>query len=58
MEEGNGTVTGEWIGIDKSNGWWQCSECGQYALEIQEWGYRSNYCPHCGARMENSEEEE
>lgn len=49
--------TGKWI-----DGWicgvYICSECGKDALEIQEWGYKSNYCPHCGAKMENSDETE
>ena len=35
-------------------GYW-CSNCGEYALDIQEEPYRSQYCPHCGAKMMNAE---
>lgn len=48
---------GSWEREDEDD-WWKCSECGWYALEKAESGYRSNYCPHCGAEMENSQEEE
>lgn len=33
-----------------------CSQCGSvvdYAFNIAHCGYLSNYCPHCGARIEN-----
>lgn len=48
--------TGKWINDDDD--WWypQCSVCGKNALEVQECGFKSNYCPHCGARMENSDD--
>ena len=48
--------TGKWINDDDD--WWypQCSVCGKNALEVQECGFKSNYCPHCGARMENGDD--
>ena len=50
--------TGKWINDDDD--WWypECSVCGKNALEVQERGFKSNYCPHCGARMENSNEDD
>jgi len=35
---------------------YRCSNCGGEALDIQEYPYKSKYCPHCGARMMNAEE--
>lgn len=35
------------------DGYTFCSEC----REMHEYGYRSNYCPNCGAKMERSENE-
>ena len=29
---------------------WRCSECGEHVLEIGVPWF--NYCPHCGARMD------
>lgn len=47
---------GKWINDADDWPYPECSVCGKNALEVQEWGFKSNYCPHCGARMENSEE--
>ena len=38
---------GKWIEYPIADGMNQCSECG--VLRFGE----SNYCPHCGARMDN-----
>ena len=35
------------------DGYTYCSEC----RELHEYGYRSNYCPSCGADMRKGEEE-
>lgn len=48
---------GKWIDVERAPRVYRCSVCG-YALEAQEWGIRSNYCPHCGARMVRGEEDE
>lgn len=47
---------GKWINDDDDWCYPECSVCGKNALEVQECGFKSNYCPHCGARMENSHE--
>ena len=36
---------------------YKCSNCGQNALELADYDYRSKYCPYCGAEMENPENE-
>lgn len=36
------------------DGYTYCSEC----REMHEYGYRSNYCPNCGAKMVGGEEDE
>ena len=56
--------TGEWIkstgmAPPEFTGRYICSECGRYALMRVPYGNRqelSNHCPHCGARMVNSNE--
>ena len=48
---------GKWIDVERAPGVYRCSVCS-YALEAQEWGIRSNYCPHCGARMVRGGEDE
>lgn len=54
--------TGKWITKSDTNPyyttwWYECSECGQYPPRD---GYGqevlSDYCPHCGCRMECEEE--
>lgn len=35
--------------------WW-CSNCGEKCLD--NWANKYQYCPHCGARMEETEREE
>lgn len=41
---------GEW-GFDGLG--WTCSECGEYALTNKaKMQVHSNYCPHCGAKMD------
>lgn len=53
--------TGEWIKQnDDYFDWYECSECG-YGSEGEmqyssEYDVRTNYCPCCGARMEEVEE--
>ena len=58
--------TGHWIEHEKGfwscvnkngerEGWipdYECSECGSRA-----WKHKTNYCPHCGAKMESEEQE-
>lgn len=50
--------TGEWIKQnDDYFDWYECSECG-YGSEGEmqyssEYDVRTNYCPHCGAKMES-----
>ena len=34
-----------------------CSNCRKRALDIEEEPYKSLYCPHCGAKMMNADEE-
>lgn len=29
-----------------------CSECGQWLVGSDEYGCEDNYCPHCGAKMD------
>ena len=36
---------GHWNLLDESNGWFECSECGDIAC------CAGNYCQACGARM-------
>lgn len=39
---------GEW----KFNGIsWTCSECGEYAIRGFIQAVKTDYCPHCGAKM-------
>lgn len=32
---------------------WHCSICNTAALEINEYSYASDFCPTCGAKMNN-----
>ena len=51
---------GEWCKQnDDYNDWYECSECG-YGSEGEmqyssEYDVRTNYCPHCGCKMESRE---
>lgn len=52
--------TGKWIRNvdDDINAWWyECSECGDYPLK-NAYGHDelSQWCPHCGAKMEGEED--
>lgn len=44
---------GEWI-MDRTGAEY-CSECGKYPFDDGEYhiaGWHSDYCPHCGAKMD------
>lgn len=41
---------GKWVGKEDKR--WHCSECDGIAPK----GYRYNYCPDCGAKMDLDEE--
>ena len=60
-EEEQEPKTGHWIALnDDYLDWYECSECGYGSEgEIQyssEYDVRTNYCPCCGAKMEEVEE--
>ncbi len=38
-----------WIGADRWNDAFECSECGRILMDD------SNYCPNCGAKMDSEE---
>jgi hypothetical protein len=47
---------GRWVPVTNGRGGNECTECGWYAPSYQsgaEW--LANYCPHCGAKMEEEE---
>ena len=48
--------TGEWVGEEH---WFMCSECNSDCpFFFTDWNYkqvRTEYCPHCGAKMKNCE---
>ena len=50
---------GHWVERDDGEIYYKCSSCGFHAygvaLEILEGNY--NYCPHCGAKMDEVEDE-
>lgn len=50
--------TGKWIHDGKDfphgNDWIHCSVCGKLGINVP--ADLTNYCPHCGARMEREEE--
>lgn len=51
---------GRWI--EQEQGDWRfskefrCSECGKYRLVTNPAGWEWNFCPHCGAKMDEVEE--
>lgn len=45
---------GKWIYIEDMD--IQCSVCGSYALTEGDYPQESNYCPHCGAKMDLEDE--
>ena len=46
---------GEWLedytNICHSFLGYRCSVCNIEALELNDYSYKSNFCPHCGADM-------
>lgn len=44
----------EWILNDMDI--YECSNCGNGALELWEASINSRYCPHCGKEMSNYDE--
>ena len=49
-------VRGKWEEKEKDGVWWYaCSVCGEH-IPKGRWGqeWHSNFCPNCGARMEES----
>lgn len=49
-------VHGHWKEDTGGYGFWICSHCG-FVSEASAADLLYRYCPHCGARMEESEEE-
>lgn len=51
-------VIGHWEHDDTGANY--CSECGQYIYDDGEYHliYHTNYCPHCGAKMDRPEDED
>lgn len=52
---------GRWVKI-KSDDWanateYRCSECGKYRLAVNPVDYNWNYCPNCGAKMDEVAED-
>lgn len=43
---------GKWIDIYPLT--YECSICRGDALDVNEYPYQSNFCPHCGADMRES----
>ena len=50
--------TGKWVKkVDDGVYWYECSECGDYPLKSAfGYDYFSEWCPHCGAKLEGAEE--
>lgn len=44
----NDRPTGKWVFVDNDVGWDKCSNCNWTDTRCHSW----NYCPNCGARME------
>jgi len=49
--------TGHWIFVDKAHEHAHCSECDYGNVDLLN-GRPHNYCPHCGAKMVESQESE
>lgn len=48
-------VRGKWIAVASARGGHECSECYEYAPSFQNGvEHTTNYCPNCGAMMEES----
>ena len=45
------TKTGQWIFVDKAHEHAHCSECGYGNVDLCN-GRPHNYCPNCGAKMD------
>lgn len=52
-EENEPTCDSAWWIADSSRGAWICANCKSNALYWNEDVFLSDFCPHCGARMEN-----
>ncbi|MBR6984646.1 MAG: hypothetical protein IKH75_14195 [Ruminococcus sp.] len=52
-------MKGNWVRKESDLSWWyECSECGESPLfDPYEHEVRSQFCPWCGARMEEEEDE-
>ena len=47
---------GKWIPVTNGRGGHECDQCHEYAPSWQTGEeHLTNYCPNCGARMEESE---
>ena len=47
---------GEWRRVGARVDWVECTSCG-YRLDVEPYTYpNTNYCPNCGAKMENVKE--
>jgi len=53
---------GHWVEQEHEDWKWskeyRCSECGQYRLVTTPVGREWNYCPSCGAKMDEVEEDD
>ena len=46
--------TGQWVFVDKAHEHAHCSECGYGNVDLFN-GKPHNYCPNCGAKMDDVE---
>ena len=51
-----GQKTGQWVFVDKAHEHAYCSECGYGNVDLF-YGRPHNYCPNCGAKMDERESE-
>lgn len=49
-----GQKTGQWVFVDKAHEHAYCSECGYGNVDLFN-GRPHNYCPNCGAKMDEEE---